>query len=329
MARGADVSGNPVVLVINDEEWTARSLESILKPHGFAVLLAYTGGAGLELARRVQPDIVLIDLRLPDMEGTDVCARMRQIPGIRPSTPILAFSSTPVGRSERLACLREGVWEVLRPPFDPDELLSRLGTFVAAKQDADLARSESHQDPLTGFYNVRGLIKRVTEITADATRHHRPVACVILGTDRGQGAGRASLLSLREGVTEEREDGNEGEIDDSLVRSLANALVSVTRLSDVVARVGEGEFVIVAPATDPAGATRLAERVLEVIDQDPVRFGLPEGIELKAGFHAVAEPDRETVIPEELLTRATTALRAVQAEGNGSRIRGFQPEPDA
>lgn len=328
MARGSDVTGSPLVLLINDEEWTARSLETILKPQGYAVLLAYTGEEGLKLATNVRPDAVLVDLQLPDMDGTAVCSRIRQLPTVRPSTPVLAFSSAPVGRRERLACLRLGAWEVLRPPFDPDELLNRLKTYVAAKRDADLAREESHQDPLTGFYNVQGLLKRVTELSADATRHHRSLACVVLGLPRlgvetDEEVEGVTETSSAEGPLEQRTRAS-----DAATRGVARALISVTRLSDVVARVGGAEFVIVAPETDSQGATRMAERILEVIDEDPREFGLPPDAELRAGYHAVAEPDRDTVIPEELLTRATAALRRAQSEGNGFRIRSFETEPD-
>lgn len=308
MARAPHPRGSPLVLVINDEEWTARSLETIFKPHGHAVLTAYTGGEGLDLAARVRPDVILVDLRLPDMDGIDVIKRIRQLPAVRASTPVVAVSSAPFGRRDRIACLRAGAWEVIGPPFDPVELLSRLKNFLAAKQDADTAREESHQDPLTGFYNVQGLVKRVTELTADATRHHRSLACIVLGSRRLESAAPGD--------------------DETATRGVANVLVSLTRLSDVVARVGEGDFVIVAPSTDSQGATRLAERILETIDADPDQFDLPPDLELRAGFHAVSAPDRDTVIPEELLSRATTALRNAQTQGNGLRIQRFETGAD-
>jgi len=322
MARRPNVTGSPLVLLINDEEWTARSLETILKPHGYAVLMAYTGRSALDLTTRVRPDAVLVDLRLPDMEGRDVCARLRQMPTVRASTPILAFSSGAMSRRERLSCLRVGAWEVFHPPFDPDELLTRIGTYVAAKQDADVAREESHEDSVTGFYNIRGLSRRVTEITADATRHERPLACIVFGShpSEGRDVGRDEA-SLPEAVDMPVDVGA-----DPLTRGVANALVSATRLSDVVARVGEGEFVVVAPGTDRPGAVRLAERILNVIETDPTRFGLSPNVRLRAGFHAVDEPHRETVIPEELLSRATTALRRAQTEGNGGRIQPFDSD---
>jgi DNA-binding response OmpR family regulator len=181
MGESSLVPGTPLVLVINDEEWTTRSIESILKPHGYAVLMAYTGRQGLELASKIRPDILLVDLRLPDVTGIDLCARLRELPTVRPSTPMLLFTSGSIDRAERLAAFRSGAWGVLQPPFNPEELLAQLAPFAAAKQDADTAFDTSHLDPLTGFYNMRGLLRRVVEITADTARSRRPLACVALG----------------------------------------------------------------------------------------------------------------------------------------------------
>src|SRR5438045_2973879 len=64
-----------LALLINDEEWTTRSIESILKPEGYAVLMAYTGRQGFELASRVDADVLLLDLQLPDITGIELCAR--------------------------------------------------------------------------------------------------------------------------------------------------------------------------------------------------------------------------------------------------------------
>jgi len=318
MARTTKPSGSPLVLVIHDEEWTARSIETVLKPKGYAVLKAYTGRSGLDLAQKVLPDVILVDLHLPDMKGQDLASRLRDLPTVHPSTPIVVLSTGPVARSERLSCLRKGVWQVIQPPFDPDELTILLDTYMAAKRDADHARDQSHQDPLTGFYNIEGLVRRITEVTADATRHHRPLACVVLGL-RSPSAPHPSTEGERP------EDVSEDEL-----RSLANALISVTRISDVIARVRESEFVILAPATDSDGATRLAERVLEAIDRASADApGLSAQVDVRAGFYAVSQPERDTVVPEELLTRATTALRRAQrknGENGGGRIRPFIPE---
>lgn len=298
MGESSLVPGTPLVLVINDEEWTTRSIESILKPHGYAVLMAYTGRQGLELASKIRPDILLVDLRLPDVTGIDLCARLRELPTVRPSTPMLLFTSGSIDRAERLAAFRAGAWGVLQPPFNPEELLAQLEPFVAAKQDADTAFDTSHLDPLTGFYNMRGLLRRVVEITADTARSRRPLACVALGPLK-------------------QEDGGSGDAGLDFSRSLGNILLSVTRLSDAVGRMGEDDFVIVAPGTDQEGAARLVERIAHAVQSGAAGNSGLRDLELRTGFYATDEQEADDpVVPEELLRRATEALRKAQVSEN-------------
>ena len=92
----------PLILLANEHEWAARSLETILGPHGFAVLRAYTGRQLLGLVRSAQPDLIMVDVRLPDMRGVDVCRALRDDPHFPEETPIIFTSSGTPEREERL-----------------------------------------------------------------------------------------------------------------------------------------------------------------------------------------------------------------------------------
>jgi PleD family two-component response regulator len=297
--------GIPLVLLINDEEWTTRSIESILKPEGYAVLRAFTGKQGLELAARIRPDLLLIDFRLPDITGIDLCARLRELPTIRPSTPILIFTSGALRRQDELDGFRAGAWGMLAPPFNPEELVARLGPLVDAKRDADAALETSFVDPLTGFYNIQGVMRRVAEVAADTSRSGRPLTCVVLGP---------------RGV--EPDSVGASEVDEPMARELSTVLVAATRASDSIGRIGRSDFVIVAPGTDRSGAEKLAERLLQRADAG-LRTA-DAGLELAAGFYSVASDEPVAVIPEEILRRATLALRTAQSPQGVDRVRAFQ-----
>ncbi len=83
----------PLVVIANGEELHTRTLESILGPHGFAVLRAYTGKQALDRCRSAHPDIIIVDSELPDMDGLAVCRALRDDPAISASTPINESSS--------------------------------------------------------------------------------------------------------------------------------------------------------------------------------------------------------------------------------------------
>jgi DNA-binding response OmpR family regulator len=150
----------PLVVIANSQEWHTRSLESILGPHGYAVLRAYTGKQALERCRSGKPDIIIIDTDLTDIDGLEICRTLRDDPLISHSTPILVTSPGHPSRQKRLAALRAGAWDFLGSALDGEELPLRLDAYVRAKFDADRARAESPVDQLTGLYNVRGLARR-------------------------------------------------------------------------------------------------------------------------------------------------------------------------
>ena len=111
----------------------------------------------------------------------DLCARLRELHTVRPSTPILIFSSGTLTRQDELDAFDAGAWGILSPPFNPQELLARLEPLVDAKRDVDDLLDSSFVDPLTGFYNVHGLMRRIAEISAETGRSRRPLAWVVLG----------------------------------------------------------------------------------------------------------------------------------------------------
>ena len=120
----------PLILLANEHEWAARSLETILGPHGFAVLRAYTGRQLLGLVRSAQPDLIMIDVRLPDMRGIDVCRSLRDDPHFAEETPIILTSSGTPERKERLEAFKAGAWEVVSQPLDAELLLLKLDAYM-------------------------------------------------------------------------------------------------------------------------------------------------------------------------------------------------------
>src|SRR6476469_5377941 len=170
----------PLVLIANDQEWSARSLESILGPNGYSVIRAYTGQQALDRARTAHPDLIILDAQMPDMHGFEVCRSLRGDPRFSATTPIIITTSGPSGRTQRLEAYRCGAWEFLGQPLDGEALLLKLRTFIQSKIEVDTLRDESLLDQGTGLYNMRGLARRAREIGSEAFRRHEALACVVL-----------------------------------------------------------------------------------------------------------------------------------------------------
>ena len=311
MANRDKASAAPLVLIANDQEWSARSLESILGPSGYAVVRAYTGQQALERARTSQPDLIILDAQMPDMHGFDVCRALRDDPRFSATTPIVITTSGPSGRTQRLEAYRAGAWEFLGQPLDGEALLLKLATFLQSKQQVDVLREENLLDSGTGLYNMRGLARRAREIGSDAVRRREALACVVFGP--------------------EAEPETDDEPDEELLRlsdQVGAVFRQVGRGSDAIGRLGPTEFAVIAPATGPEGAVRLVDRLGGAVEATriPVRGG-ERSVRVRAGYCAVPDFAESSVDAGELLLRATTALRDLKRGGDGDRIRSFEQVP--
>jgi DNA-binding response OmpR family regulator len=116
------------VLVVEDEPDLLELLEAALKSGGYDVDISDTGRDGLSRARRCLPDLVVLDLMLPDMDGTDVCRVLRSEAATQ-KTPILILSARN-DLSDRIAAFQQGADDYLTKPFSFRELLLRIQAIL-------------------------------------------------------------------------------------------------------------------------------------------------------------------------------------------------------
>ncbi len=328
-----------LVLIANDQEWSARSLETILGPRGYAVLRSYNARQTLDLARRVRPDAVILHVRLPDGNGLDVCRTLRGPAYLGSSTPILVTSSDPGHRGEQLAAYAAGAWDYVLLPLDGEILVHKLDTFAAAKREADRLREEGLLDPATGLYNARGLARRAREIGAEASRRRDALACVAFIPAPGDGS--------------DFDDATADDIVSRIAEKVGGLLRRTGRTSDAVGRLGRTEFAIIAPATEAAGAHRLAERVQAAIEAEYIVVRTPpvgptpasdesgalttstgpEGdgearprVHVRIGYCAVPDFAESSVDAVEMLVRAASALRQTASNGTSPIQEFAEPE---
>ena len=119
---------SPRILVVDDELSVRTLLSRLLVREGFEVLLAANGHEGLELVAKERPDLVILDLSLPDMDGEDVCKNIRQNPTIENVRILILTGKTAEGLSAR--CLNGGADDYLSKPFDIEEILAHLRALL-------------------------------------------------------------------------------------------------------------------------------------------------------------------------------------------------------
>ncbi|GAC1366217.1 MAG: response regulator transcription factor [Ktedonobacteraceae bacterium] len=129
------------ILVIEDEANIAQVINLYLGQAGYTVVIANDGIAGLELHAREQPDLVILDLMLPVLDGMEVCRRIRAWA----STPILMLTARQ-GEEDRIAGLEAGADDYLVKPFSPRELVSRVKAIL---RRVATTNSNSHETVAT------------------------------------------------------------------------------------------------------------------------------------------------------------------------------------
>lgn len=115
------MSNSPHILIIDDEAQIQRALRTILTEKQFQVTTASRGEEGLTLAAASEPDLIILDLGLPDMDGVEVCRRLREWT----QTPVIILSVRD-GERQKVAALDQGADDYLTKPFSIEELLARV-----------------------------------------------------------------------------------------------------------------------------------------------------------------------------------------------------------
>ena len=302
-AQGGHVAARPPrALVANDQEIWIWSLETILAPNGYSVTRATSAAQIVEQVQTAAPDVLIIHASLRDNSGIELCRHLREQELISTATPVIVTTSGPCRRHDRLQVLRAGGWEYASLPLDAEELLAKLKVYLGAKLSSDRAHAEGLIDPATGLYDLHGILTRVRELGLAARRHARALGCVTVA------CGETRLPGDRSSVVV-----GEPPMEPAVASRVPDLLRSVVRGSDVVGRLGQNEFVILAPETEMTGLMQLANRLVAAFEEESLISGT--GSPVRVGCYAVPDFASMHIEPVEMIVRATQALRVAQLPG--------------
>ena len=125
---------DPLILVVDDLPQNVRLLEAVLSPKGFRVAKASSGEEALDVLSQEHPDLVLLDILMPGMDGYEVCRRIRQDPGTA-FLPVIMMTAS--GEEQKLRAIESGADDFVNKPFDQAELLARVRSLVRVKRYHD------------------------------------------------------------------------------------------------------------------------------------------------------------------------------------------------
>jgi PleD family two-component response regulator len=299
-----DGDNSPLALVACADEWMCRSIESVFEQNGYTVSRIALGRRALDLARRVNHDVLLLCDDLEDLRATEVCRALRDDPLFDHSTPIVLTTTGHVTSESRADAYAAGAWEYCTQPVDMRALFLKLGTFLRAREELATARAQRLVDPESGFYTSFGFRQVASQLSARAQRYHEPFACLAFSQEpTATGDGEKDLADV------------------------ANVFRAQGRKSDVIGYVGESRLALLAPDTDAAGVRFFFARLQRELTEASKDTASPRAVKLRAGYCAVSDFATANMNLVELVNRAESALDYVQVGGADGAILGFEELP--
>jgi diguanylate cyclase (GGDEF)-like protein len=235
------------ILLVDDDLMVIRVLNSIL--NDFAPLrFATSGRAALTLARESTPDLVLLDVDMPDYSGFEVCRAFKSDRSLA-EVPIIFITSHESAQLEAKGLELGAADFIGKPPHAP-LVLARVRTYQRLKTLSETVRSAVKMDFLTGAVTRRQIEKALTQEWLRIQRAAAPLT-FLLADIEGFGAYNAEFGD---------------EQGDACLKSVANLLRSAARRpTDLLGRYAGGQFALLLPNTDREGADAVAKRAIEAI----------------------------------------------------------------
>lgn len=236
------------VLVVEDDADTREILRELLSPR-FEIAFAADGEAGAALARETTPDLILMDISLPKLDGMSVLEELQ-----RESTtmdiPVIFLS----GRQDEgtvVRCLNQGAADYLAKPANAGELIARISRAIKQSKQRRLLQALAQTDALTGLSNFRSLVTRLDEEFKRASRYRYPLSAAMIDLDY--------LKQINDSLGHE--------IGNNAITALARHLRLNLREVDFAARYGGDEFFVLLPHQTATEAAVFAERLRTSLSQ--------------------------------------------------------------
>jgi len=296
----------PKLLLVDDQPVNIQTLYQIFADD-HEVFMATSGEQALALCRDKQPDLVLLDVIMPDMDGLETCQRLKEDADTA-DIPVI-FVTSQNSPEEETHGLEVGAVDFISKPVNPAVVRARVKTQLTLKAQTDALRMLASLDGLTGVPNRRIFDERLDAEWRACRRSGSPLSLLMVDVDHFK------LYNDHYGHL----DG------DQCLKAIASALASsVERGRDMLARFGGEEFVCLLPDTDLEGAKHIAEKLRQAVEGlaiPHVESKTAATVTVSLGVATTAECD--ALEPPDLLKVADEQLYLAKQSGR-NRVCGVQ-----
>jgi diguanylate cyclase (GGDEF)-like protein len=232
----------PRILVVDDERISINILNALLKGD-YKIMAATTGEQAIKAALTGQPDLILLDILLPGMDGHQVCRKLKSDPVTR-SVPIIFITAMGDAESETMA-FALGAVDFIPKPFNNAVVKARVGAHLRLKRQNDMLENLASMDPLTNVPNRRAFDLARSAEWRRCQRENLPISFIMMDVDQ---------------FKQYNDNYGHGAGDECLAR-IAKAINScIHRPGDILARYGGEEFAAIMSGTHSEGALQMAQQ---------------------------------------------------------------------
>lgn len=302
------------ILIVDDTEDNLDILGDILSFNGYEVIKARSGENALKRVQEIDPDLILLDILMPGMDGFEVCTRLKAVESTKDIPIIFVSSMTDI--DSKVKGFKLGGVDYIHKPFQHAEIVVRVNTHITLlrlrqrleEQNVELERL-ANTDYLTNLFNRRCFF-HVTEEKLAGTNHGTPFSVILIDLDYFK-----------------RVNDTHGHlVGDRVLAHVAGLIQKHCRENDVAARYGGEEFVIFLPELDSQAAYRLIEEIRDEVESTPfLHDGDEINVTLSAGIvDTLSCKERPRI--DDLLALADIALYQAKDAGRNQIVlfRGIE-----
>jgi two-component system cell cycle response regulator len=235
------------VLVAEDNADQMEIIQMILGKSRYRLLCAVDGEEALELLAREPVDIALLDIMMPRLSGMEVCRKIREDPRLK--NIYVIFLTALITGEDRVKGLELGANDYITKPFYMPELMARISVGERLTRERRQMELQAAHDPLTGLYNRRTFEERFTHEFARTQRYGRPLSILMIDID--------DFKKINDQYGHDQGD--------VVIKSVARVLGERMRKSDISARFGGEEFIVLLPEVPLEGALQAGEKIRQEI----------------------------------------------------------------
>jgi diguanylate cyclase (GGDEF)-like protein len=288
------------ILVVDDRESNRHLLKDVLESAGHNVLCASDGVQAIEFAITGRPDVILLDVKMPGMDGFEVCVKLQALAETA-TIPIIFVTANYAEEQDTLHGLEVGAYDYLVKPISRSVLLARVGVMLRIHRSEERMRQLSMIDEFTGLFSKNYVVRQLEEEMQRAQRRGSLLTVTMLDLDAFKSCN----------------DTFGHQFGDEVLKRVSGMLKTNMRLHDSVGRYGGEEFLIVQPELTESEAVAMLGRLKQNVAEECL-YG--EGRELRVTFSAgIAEWDRR-LGAEDLIHRAGRALYAAKRAGKNQTV---------